>query len=982
MAELKSVTSGPGSDPWVSTAIYGPGTALDTKYFPNSKTGFTINNVIYNGNTTTFSGPYENILDKLGKAKSAAAPGDVAYWNEIINEVTTQNSELIAQYDQLNPPTASEPLPPTTENTPNPNNLGGTLASDDARNDPNAATQIANQANLATSTGSEQTTITNASFASTTQAGSSNTTSTDPIKKNVGKDPKPGTRLKNPLGNFSSYTYQLSLYMITPDAHSQFVANGRKDISQFAKAGANAGAYLILQSGGINNTISQRPANMPYDYYIDDLRITNAISTQQTSTSSNITKITFNIIEPIGFSFTTKLKRAREALMKTSKIPNIEKATNASKQFFVLGIRFQGYDANGEIANASKYFSDDTFNTSPDASGVYERFYDILFEKVTFKLTGGSTVYSVTAKNIASEIGLHVARGTVDANIEVVADTVGAALNGSGPGTNSLFQTMNNNGQKFKDARSREFPDIYDVRWIGLGSDNIKDAVLKSVADTDKKKSAPGPANNAVEVNDATGQSVAYDRQKIKINITQGMSVLQAIQKIIKQSSYMTNAMETLFMSEETPSDDTASAEKKEQKNPPTLRWYNVSPEIEVIGFDTKINDFAYKITYVIQPYDTPAAVSPYGKAAKYYGPHKRYEYWYTGKNSEILSYEQQFDNAFFNITFNPNGDPAASGGDAKIPQLGGKPTTQDRSGKITPGAEAENTYMTSLFDPGAYAQARIQILGDPDYLMREAANGINEVYKQFYQSDSFTINPNGGQVFIEIAFNEGIDYGATVADNMIQAGDNGTGVMTVNDSIFFWDYPASVKSGPNAIKGVSYQVRECESVFKGGKFTQTLQLNINTMPDAVDAAEAAAAARATSNTTNNTSSSDVRTGTTQAGTSPTPGSNNNNSSSNTGLQQDDATGVDAAVAANAAADAETPQTGTTTSGSIPTGNANNPTVADDDTVGNAGTTTAGSSDIADAGGRETTNTNNTTPTDTRTGETSTATYNNTLGGV
>lgn len=870
-------------------------------------------------------------------------------------------------------------------NTKPPNDLGGTIASDDARNDPNAATQIANQANLPTVTGSEQTAVTNASFAGTTQSGSSNTTATNPVKKNVGVDPKPGTRLKNPLANFSSYTYQISLYMITPDAHSLFVANGRKDISTFAKAGANAGAYLIMQSGGINNTLSQRPANMPYDYYIDDLRITNAISTQQTSTSSNITKITFNIIEPIGFSFTTKLKRAREALMKTSKIPNIEKATNASKQFFVLGIRFQGYDANGEIANASKYFSDDTFNTSPDASGVYERFYDILFEKVTFKLTGGSTVYSITAKNIASEVGLHVARGTVDSNIEVVADTVGAALNGSGKGMTSLFQTMNNNGQKFKDAKNREFPDVYDVRWIGLGSDNIKDAQLKSIADPDKKKSAPGPANNAVEVNDATGQSVAYDKQKIKISITQGMSVLQAIQKIIKQSTYMTNAMETLFMSEETPSDDTASAEKKEQKNPPTLRWYNVSPEVEVIGFDTKINDFAYKITYVIQPYDTPASVSPYGKAAKYYGPHKRYEYWYTGKNSEILSYEQQFDNAFFNITFNPNGDPAASGGDAKIPQLGGKPTTQDRSGKITPGAEAENTYMTSLFDPGAYAQARIQILGDPDFLMREAANGINEVYKQFYQNDSFTINPNGGQVFIEIAFNEGVDYGATINGTNIGPNDNGTGVMTINDSIFFWDYPDSVKSGPNAIKGVSYQVRECESVFKGGKFTQTLQLNINEMPDAVEAAEKAASERASTGkqigTAPGDTASDVRTGNTQGGSSPTPGTNSNNSSGNTGLAQDDVTGVDAAVQRNAEGVTQLATTSSTVNQLVPTGDPVNTVVASGE-LEPGGSTQAGIANNGEEGGRETSNTNSTTPTDIRTGEASTSTYNNALSSI
>ena len=856
------------------------------------------------------------------------------------------------------------------------NDLGGTKADGDNSGDPTAATQIANRDNLPTVIGSAETATTNASFAGTTQAGSSNTTTTTPVQRNVGKDPKPGTRLKNPLGNFSSYTYQLSLYMITPDAHTAFVANGRKDINAFAKSGANSGsggAYLILQSGGVNNTLNQRPPGMNLDYYIDDLRITNVVSTKQTATSSNITKITFNIVEPIGFSFTTKLKRAREALLKTSKIPNIEKATNASKQFFVLGIRFQGYDVNGELVNASKYFSDDTFNTSPDASGVYERFYDILFEKVTFKLTGGSTVYSVTAKNIASEVGLHVARGTVDANIEVVSDSVGGALNGSGQGVTSLFQTMNNNMKKSEDAKKREFPDQYAVRFVGLGSDNIKDAQLKSEADMDKKRSSPGPANNANQVNDATGQSVAYDKQKIKISITQGMSVLQAIEKIIKQSTYMTNALETLFISEETPNATTGSPNIKEQKDPPRLRWYNVSPEIEVIGFDTKINDFAYKITYVIQPYDTPAAVSPYGRSAKYYGPHKRYDYWYTGKNSEILSYEQQLDNAFFNITFNPNGDPAASGGNAKVAQLGNKPTTQDRTGRITPGAEAENTYMTSLFDPGSYAQARIQILGDPDYLMRETAAGVNEVYKQFYQSDNFTINPNGGQVFIEIAFNEGIDYGATIDGNNIGPNDNGTGVMTINDSIFFWDYPDSVRSGPNALKGVSYQVRECESVFKGGKFTQTLQLQINEMPDAIEAAEKAATGTRETAAAGTINSpllplNTERTGLSQAGDTPTPGTNVNNSSSSTGLKSYTLTRPGNNLQIVPDANPISPLTGTTTVGSSFTNNPNNPTVANDDTVADAGSTTSGFANSSDNEGREISNTNNITPTDTRTG--------------
>ena len=39
---------------------------------------------------------------------------------------------------------------------------------------------------------------------------------------NTGSTDAPGRRLKNPLGALSSYTYQLSLYMITPEAYDAF----------------------------------------------------------------------------------------------------------------------------------------------------------------------------------------------------------------------------------------------------------------------------------------------------------------------------------------------------------------------------------------------------------------------------------------------------------------------------------------------------------------------------------------------------------------------------------------------------------------------------------------------------------------------------------------------------------------------------------------------------------------------------------------
>ena len=66
---------------------------------------------------------------------------------------------------------------------------------------------------------------------------------------------------------------------------------------------------------------------------------------------------------------------------------------------------------------------------------------------------------------------------------------------------------------------------------------------------------------------------------------------------------------------------------------------------------DLLVNDFVYKTTYIIQPYLTPAVLSSYSKiVTRYYGPYKRYDYWFTGKNSDIINFEQEIKsvNVFF----------------------------------------------------------------------------------------------------------------------------------------------------------------------------------------------------------------------------------------------------------------------------------------------------------------------------------------------
>ena len=638
---------------------------------------------------------------------------------------------------------------------------------------------------------------------------------------------KPGIRPQNPLGSLSSYTYQITLYMITPDAYDAFIQTGRNNINAINNAAnpqvateienSMAGAYIIAQSGGINNKTSKRAFD--YDYYIDDLKINTTTNAKANKTASNDTEMSFNIYEPYGFSFITKLNNAADILKKKSKLKNYKNLSNSSKQFFVLGIRFQGYDENGKEIESASTYNQDTFDVTGDSGGVFERFFDIRITDMKFKLDGKMTVYNITAATVAPKAAFGVKYGRIDKGARVEGSTVEDVLQG----TKGLLTTLNEQ-QVLQTKKNGEgsIANVYKLRYLGSAESEIGKASIVSIADLDKSKLPMSVAENIKQVNDAVSVSVVPDTNRRTITFANDVSIMQAIGSIISQSSYLENALTEVIKSDTEPPQPGQGTATVKDPNPRTIKWYNLGSEVKCLGFDNIVGDFAYEITYVIQPYETPMVTSPYaGKTAKYYGAHKRYEYWFTGKNSEIIHYEQKMDNSYFLPAMNPTGSPASHGGGADIPTVPGKRQNEDRTGKLDLGKESQNSYLTSLYDPGAYATAKVTILGDPDYLMQDSPSSINQVYRQFY-GKGFTINPNGGQVFIEIDFKEAEDY------------DNTTGLLSINESILFWKYPKEVSS---QIKGVSYMLVEVISTFSKGKFTQELDCVINQFPGIINKA-------------------------------------------------------------------------------------------------------------------------------------------------
>ena len=705
------------------------------------------------------------------------------------------------------------------------------------------------------------------SNAGVTVAGKSDT----PLATDQNK-PTPGKRIQNPLGNFSSYTYQLSLYMITPDAYKAFIESGRRKIDAFQDISKTGnGAFLIAQSGGINNTGIKRAPGFDVDYYIDNLKIKQAISGNDTQSSTNVTGMSFTITEPYGFNFIARLKYAGQELAKVTKSKNFATLTNPSRQFFIIGIRFQGYDANGNLIS-SKDVTGANSDPAGNAYGAFERYYDILFTSMKFKIEGKAVTYNINAVSTPTGASFGIKNGVVWNGASVRGETVYDALKGNADGKIGLLTKLNQDQEALaKASGGKMIPMTYDVKFLGEAKTLIENASLVSEADLDKAKLTPSKASTSAQSTVANSEDKP-DMNQRQIVFPSGTTIIQAIDMIIKQSQFLESALKEVTVATVEASDETIK-----QKSPKTLKWYNIGTEVKSKGYDKTQQDFIYEITYIIQPYETPVMLSAYAnKTTPYYGPHKRYEYWYTGKNSEIIKYEQTMDNTYFNVVLGANGEPdsAATGGDTDIPLKTNIPQDAAKQDGINTGKEAVNSIITSLYDPGAYAKAKIQVLGDPDFLMQTNPISDAAIYSQFYGVDGYTINPNGGQVFIEINFKEPRDY------------NNTTGLLNINESIVFWKYPGSVQADIDKRGGgVSYRLLSCTSSFSNGQFIQDLEAVINTFGNAGTSKTATDDSGRAANATKSNTQTTNKSGTASSG-------------NGTGFQQaDDATGVDDQVA-------------------------------------------------------------------------------------
>lgn len=630
-----------------------------------------------------------------------------------------------------------------------------------------------------------------------------------------GNNPAPLVR-PNKLAEFSSYTYNVTLYMVTPEAYNSYINN-----FEFPKTGT----YIIAQSGGINSNIEPRaitlsgelgPGKPGLDYFIDDVKINTVMPGKMGNTNTVTSNISFKIYEPVGFSFLPRLSRACAELINQSGFLKSSKAQPLPVQMlYIMAIRFYGYDQNGEIVKTSAPGGNgDVY----DKFGSYERYFPLVASRMTTKLDGRVTVYNWEARVVNEQLGFGQLYGKLNSKAYIEAASVGEAIGSlQTKNRNSLLGGLNAEQESLVKTDRANIAIEYDVEYEPGSA--IPNSLLIDDDEYSKVQAAMSAATKVEEVTPKLSiKAQSIDTKKKKLEIPEGMSVVSVIDQLITKSYYVTRSLNVV-------NNQRIETKTKENPSPIELKWFAVHPKVTINGWDDTKKYWNIKITYQIKTFSVPYVRTQYvDRKSTYYGPLKFYKYWFTGENTEVLGYEQTFNTLYYIIQpYSTNSDD-----EAEFSRLGhvpagpdSNPTGNDTVGKINGGSKINLSVRDSVYNVADQARATMRIMGDPDFLMETVGGSLELARNQTAQNsfDSFyarrgSINPYNGQVFCEIVFYSAEDYSP-----------DGTGLMDINRDLTFYGTPATQKILGN--KGIIYQITTCESTLRRGQFHQTIQMLI-----------------------------------------------------------------------------------------------------------------------------------------------------------
>ena len=653
----------------------------------------------------------------------------------------------------------------------------------------------------------------------------------------------------NILHDYPSYTYGLSLHLLTGDDWNDLSSTGEYRPKN----------VLIASAGKFDQTIGPnkllRNKYFNEDFYFDNLDITTIIGPTDTNPGSNAINLNFTIVEPYGVTLLNRIIAA------TIELSSSEKTTNYLENPYMMQIDFYGQSADGSVSGPitgiTKYVPIKIVNFDFDVSTNGSRYniqavpfnhgaFDTYTQKtpVTMEITAGTVADFFSGGNTASDGQLlksaekleETQRAEYQANLLDGIDSrnVNPALmqglkvarsqlfkvSGYASAWNAYYQSLVKNGnQRYNDTIQFNFDEkIGQAKLTEQGKISTGDTAQSTARDRqDDQVSKTQPANKKT--------AVSYMDTTLKRHaINYGTSIESVIEDIITNSTYVTDQLTD-------PTDFGGDYDKyvkaRLAKKDKPFSWFKIIPEVKLEKFDSTTMLWTRKIIYNVVTYDVRNSKLSTMPGAKARIPLKKYKYLYTGENTDILNLDIKFNATYFTavtshtakltkdknlIQANDEEDQVvkdierskqntiqpkhirAQISDSKKTATGGGVTTKQMT-----ALDATKSILTEA--TGDMINVNLEIIGDPLFIKQDDIFYQQSVKKTKFKSGRVT--PNGsfitdtGEVYVKLEINSATDL------------DQSTGNYDINDSLF---------------NGM-YKVIQVESKFADGKFTQVLNL-------------------------------------------------------------------------------------------------------------------------------------------------------------
>lgn len=361
-------------------------------------------------------------------------------------------------------------------------------------------------------------------------------------------------------------------------------------------------------------------------------------------------------------------------------------------------------------------------------------------------------------------------------------------------GSNNIFTGLCEALNQHQKKLEKQFPGyVADQYVINFAPATIGDSsVVKP--DLVYKNTAGKNVKTAQDVVDSSRDSMNTKSQNWQV--LAGTQIVQLIDQVMRSSSYITSQQKVTF------DEDGKQSKNKTAGTSGVTAWYKINLSAQQLKYDLVRRDHAYRMIFTISPYAINQMSSPYFPDSTYRGAHKAFNYWFTGLNTQILSYEQDYNHAYYvTLTGNPSAlavaPPKSINQFKKTYMATSEVRGQGQANYVNEPADSATSFLYSVSD---FTEVKMNIVGDPAWMQQgEASFGVNAQTFDFkpFNSDG-GINYDSQEVVFTVSFSRPTDYNFS------------TGIMNVNSN-----------GAPQ--ETFAFRAKSCKNMFSKGKFTQEL---------------------------------------------------------------------------------------------------------------------------------------------------------------